>query len=213
MDGIHDMGGMHGFGAVGPEADEPVFHEPWEGRVVGLTLASIGAQLVPPGSSRPRIEGLDPATYLASSYYERWARGLEAGLIEAGTLAADEIDARAATGGAVPARSEGTNPDMVALIPALLNGPQPTSGSPAAGAFAVGDRVTVRRMAPAAHHRCPRYVRGATGTVARIEGAWPHPGDDAPEAVYTVRFANADLWGDDAEPGSVTVDLWERYLA
>ena len=36
MDGIHDMGGMHGFGAVGPEADEPVFHEPWEGRVVGL---------------------------------------------------------------------------------------------------------------------------------------------------------------------------------
>ena len=97
--------------------------------------------------------------------------------------------------------------------PRSLDSPQPTSGEEAAGAFAVGDRVTVRRMAPEGHHRCPRYVRGVTGTVARIEGAWPHPGDDRPEAVYSVRFANADLWGDDAEPGTVTVDLWERYLA
>ncbi len=30
MDGVHDMGGMDGFGPVQPEADEPVFHEPWE---------------------------------------------------------------------------------------------------------------------------------------------------------------------------------------
>ena len=28
MDGIHDMGGMHGFGKVEPEKDEPVFHAP-----------------------------------------------------------------------------------------------------------------------------------------------------------------------------------------
>jgi nitrile hydratase len=212
VDGIHDMGGMHGFGPVAPEADEPVFHEPWEGRTLGLVLVAGSLRLMPAGTGRGRIEGIDPATYLASSYYERWARGMEAGLLEAGTLTADEIDARAATSGTEPARSEGTNADMVALVPTFLNSPQPTSGAPAAGAFAVGDRVTVRRMAPAAHHRCPRYVRGATGTVARIEGAWPHPGDDAPEAVYSVRFANADLWGDDAEPGSVTVDLWERYL-
>ncbi|HET8619937.1 MAG TPA: nitrile hydratase subunit beta [Acidimicrobiales bacterium] len=212
MDGIHDMGGMHGFGAVAPEPDEPVFHEPWEGRAFGLALVGGALGLVPPGTGRGRIERIDPATYLASSYYERWARGMEEGLVEAGTLTAAEIDARAATGGTEPVRSEGTDADTVALVPTFLNSPQPTSGAPAAGAFAVGDRVTVRRMAPAAHHRCPRYVRGATGTVARIEGAWPRPGDDAPEAVYSVRFANADLWGDDAEPGSVTVDLWEGYL-
>ena len=27
---IHDMGGMHGFGPVEPEPNEPVFHADWE---------------------------------------------------------------------------------------------------------------------------------------------------------------------------------------
>ncbi len=31
MNGIHDLGGMHGLGPVLAEANEPVFHEPWEG--------------------------------------------------------------------------------------------------------------------------------------------------------------------------------------
>ncbi len=30
MNGIHDMGGMHGFGPVTVEEGEPVFHAPWE---------------------------------------------------------------------------------------------------------------------------------------------------------------------------------------
>ena len=33
-----------------------------------------------------------------------------------------------------------------------------------------------------------------------------------PEALYTVAFAHADLWGDDAEPGTLFIDLWESYL-
>ena len=39
MDGVHDMGGMQDFGPIRPEADEPVFHVPWEGRVVALNFA------------------------------------------------------------------------------------------------------------------------------------------------------------------------------
>ena len=39
MDGIHDMGGMHGFGKVEPEPDEPVFHAPWEGHCFALNRA------------------------------------------------------------------------------------------------------------------------------------------------------------------------------
>ena len=39
MDGIHDMGGMHGFGKVEPEPDEPVFHAEWEGRTLALNRA------------------------------------------------------------------------------------------------------------------------------------------------------------------------------
>jgi len=212
VDGIHDMGGMHGFGPVVPEPGEPVFHAPWEGRTFGLMLVT-GAVGLRSGPLRPRIEGLPPAAYLAASYYERWAAAVEAALVDEGTLTADEIEARAATAGPEPTRSEATSPELVATIPRFLDSPQPTSGVPVVSAFAVGDRVTVRRMAPEAHHRCPRYVRGASGTVAHIAGGWPHPGDDTPEAVCTVRFAMTDLWGDDAEPGHLYLDLWERYLA
>ena len=36
MNGIHDMGGMHGMGPMVREENEPTFHEPWEGRVWAL---------------------------------------------------------------------------------------------------------------------------------------------------------------------------------
>ena len=58
------MGGMHGFGRVEPEADEPVFHAPWEGRTFGLMVATAARELRA-GSIRPAIEAIDPATYLA----------------------------------------------------------------------------------------------------------------------------------------------------
>ena len=211
MDGIHDLGGMHGFGPVEAEADEPVFHAGWEARTFGLSLVTEALGLKA-GVGRAFIEATPPADYLASSYYELWARSLEGQLVAAGTLTTEEIDARAASG-AAPVRSEATSPDMVALVGRFLDSPQPTSGTEVEARFAVGDRVTVRRMAPPGHHRCPRYVRGATGTVVRLEGGWPAAGEHEPEAVYSVRFATADLWGDDAEPGTVTIDLWERYLA
>ena len=70
-------------------------------------------------------------------------------------------------------------------------------------------------MAPPGHTRCPRYVRGATGTVTAVHGGWPLPdrGDDSePETLYTVRFEQTDLWGADAEPGALYLDLWDSYL-
>jgi nitrile hydratase len=164
------------------------------------------------GSIRPAIEAIDPATYLASSYYERWARGIEDQLVAGGSLTVDAIDERVAAGGEL-VRSQATDPDLVAALPAFLNGRVEPSGAPVTGAFTVGDRVTVARMAPSSHHRCPRYVRGVTGTVARLAGGWPPPGHDDIEAIYTVRFAMRDLWGDDAEPGHLFIDLWERYLS
>ena len=74
MNGIHDMGGMDGLGPVEPEADEPVFHETWEGRVStpwdGRSPAGGGADNW--GSFRFALESLPPADYLRMSYYERW---------------------------------------------------------------------------------------------------------------------------------------------
>ena len=33
MNGVHDMGGMHGFGPIVREVNEPLFHAAWEARV------------------------------------------------------------------------------------------------------------------------------------------------------------------------------------
>jgi nitrile hydratase subunit beta len=214
VDGIHDMGGMHGFGPIDAEAGEPVFHAPWEGRTFALMLVTAALGLRE-GSLRPHIEAMDPGAYLASDYYERWGFGVERGLVAAGTLTTDEIDARAATvePGDEPTRSEATSPGFVEALPGIVDSPVATSGVAADSAFSVGDQVRVRRMAPEGHHRCPRYVRGATGTITHIAGGWPHPGDDTPEPICTVRFPMRALWGDDAEPGHLYIDLWERYLA
>ena len=42
MNGAQDLGGAMGFGPVRAEANEPVFHAPWEARVLAVTLASGG---------------------------------------------------------------------------------------------------------------------------------------------------------------------------
>ena len=43
MDGVHDVGGMLGFGPVEREPGEAVFHHPWEGRVFGMAAGSMMA--------------------------------------------------------------------------------------------------------------------------------------------------------------------------
>jgi hypothetical protein len=57
MDGIHDMGGMDGFGKVDPEHNEPVFHEGWEGRVLAMNRAmgASGSWNIDMGRLRDRI--------------------------------------------------------------------------------------------------------------------------------------------------------------
>ena len=96
MNGAHDLGGMHGFGPVDPEPDEPVFHAPWERRAFALTLAmgAYGAWNI--DMSRHARERMEPGAYLTTSYYEHWLHGLERLLIEKGLLTREEIDARVA---------------------------------------------------------------------------------------------------------------------
>ena len=71
MDGVHDIGGMHGFGRVEPEADEPVFHAGWEARMFALSSAVPYAVPYSDDHFRRDMERMDPAAYLAASYYER----------------------------------------------------------------------------------------------------------------------------------------------
>jgi nitrile hydratase len=76
---------MDGFGAIHREFDEPVFHEPWEGRVFGM-LITVALRGDPVDAFRHRLERLDPAQYLSSSYYQRFLSVMESALVEAGTL-------------------------------------------------------------------------------------------------------------------------------
>ena len=183
MDGVHDVGGMQGFGAAyWPGSDEPT-HAEWELRAFVLALVT------GPGSShafRHTIERLDPVRYLQSTYYERWLYEAEQALVEAGAI---------------------THAEVVAWEARLAAGDEPPR-------VAIGDRVRVRRARPAGHTRCPRYLRGARGTVARVQGLDGVPDVDNAviEPVYAVAFDSTELWGDDVERHLVHADLWERYL-
>src|SRR4029077_4630151 len=93
MNGVHDMGGMDGFGKVESEPNEPPFHEKWEGRVLAMqrSLGYAGAWHIDHG--RFAQEALPPRTYLAASYYWRWALGMQKNLLERGLVTQDEIAA------------------------------------------------------------------------------------------------------------------------
>ncbi len=86
MNGVHDMGGMHGFGKVEPEPDEPVFHAPWEARVIALQRSMVYTGEWNIDMSRAAQEGLPPHVYLGVSYYKRWALGMERNLVNRGLV-------------------------------------------------------------------------------------------------------------------------------
>jgi nitrile hydratase len=222
MDGVHDLGGMHGFGrAVAPGWHEP-YHERWEARVFGLhLLIGIEGLEAPPGGRAIREE-MDPVRYLEASYYERWLWGAQRLLERGGAIRPGEVDEtaqRLAAGEPVPSRrARPARAGQAARAVASLHEIHPIQPVTRAR-FGPGDQVRVRRMRPAGHTRCPRYARGATGTVERVHGAGPLP-DSAvyrtpapPEPIYSVAFGSERLWGaSDEPPWTVMLDLWESYL-
>src|SRR4051812_37131320 len=116
MNGVHDMGGVHGFGAVDPEADEPVFHGEWEGRALALTLAMGATGEWNLDSSRFARESLPPAEYLSKTYYEIWLAGLERLLVERGLVGCDEMAAGRALQGPRPLRRTLAAADVPAVL-------------------------------------------------------------------------------------------------
>ena len=93
MDGVHDLGGMHGFGPVEREENEPPFHGRWEAAVVAIMRATRGS-FYNIDEFRHGIERMDPAHYLGSSYFEHWLDGIARVLAEKGVVGAAELQAR-----------------------------------------------------------------------------------------------------------------------
>ena len=141
MDGVHDMGGMQGFGPVVPDGE--IFHQPWERRLFARTRVARFAGITA-GHSRDVIESMPPVEYLAASYYERWLWGLERRLERAGTLTPEDVaGAMAAVAhDALPERRDAELAEHV-VEAQRAGGPLPAAAAPA---FRPGDRVRVRRM-------------------------------------------------------------------
>jgi nitrile hydratase len=210
MNGIHDMGGMHGFGMVEVEPDEPVFHERWEARVFGMVQGLGGGNI---DAGRHSIERLDPVSYLGNGYYGRWLAAFERALTGAGVLTATEIESRIEDG-ATASRARSTQASS--WRPSPRNYVRRIDASPR---FAVGQDVVTRNHQPEGHTRLPAYGRSRRGAVVRVHPAMVFPDDNAlgrgenPHYLYTVRFDGRELWGDVAEHNTVVhIDLFEPYL-
>lgn len=220
MNGVHDMGGQQGFGAVMPEAHEPIFHADWEKRALAITLAMGAGGQWNIDLGRSARESLPPAVYLGSSYYEIWIRALENLMQERSLATRDEM--RSGTPADVPTVPFRTL--RVDDVDASLARGTPSGRVAARPArFGVGDRVLARNMHPQGHTRLPRYVRGHVGTVTLVHGAHVFPDRHAtkilppfnedPQWLYTVVFDAQVLWGDQADANAqISVDAWEPYL-
>lgn len=216
MNGVHDMGGMHGFGPVEVEQNEPVFHWDWERTVYAAISGPMRRGIFNLDAFRRGIESMEPAHYLRASYYERWLETIISNLEEQHVLAPGELEGRIVDLTA--------NPNLVVVTgrppaahPAMLPGFRRPALTPAR--FAPGDAILARNRHTAGHTRLPRYIRAKRGAVHAYRGCMVFPDSnahgrgEAPEHVYSVRFEAAELWGESGgRREAVYIDLWESYL-
>src|SRR4029077_5485195 len=91
MNGAADMGGMHGFGPVEPEPNEPVFHADWERKAFALNMAIGVAGIWNLDAFRFARESLPPPEYLNTSYYGLWVVTLENMMLKHGVATREEL--------------------------------------------------------------------------------------------------------------------------
>lgn len=215
MNGVHDMGGMEGFGPIAPETNEPVFHAPWEGRILALTIAMAAWRTWSIDARRHERELIEPGAYLRMSYYERWLAALRVLVVKAGQVTPDELRDGRSRGGTV--HHSALSAEQVR--PMIARGRPYTRDVDVAPRFAAGAAIRTKNMHPHGHTRLPRYARGRRGAIVRDHGVHVFPDTSAhgrgesAQHLYAVRFTATELWGAAANPrDSVHLDLWDDYL-
>lgn len=222
MDGIHDMGGVEGYGPVPYTPEEPIsVGERWESLAGAALFALLRSGRTNIDAHRHRIERLDPQRYLPISYWGRWLAAIESAVVDQGIAERHEVEAAIRALGRDPATTA-PPPRMHPNVglEARDNDPTFIRSIDRPPRYAVGDRVTAHPDPPhRGHHRLPRYVRGRTGTVARVYPAFTFPDTHAhgrgehPTYVYAVAFPATELWGPDADPRQTChIDLFEPYI-
>ncbi|HZT26404.1 MAG TPA: nitrile hydratase subunit beta [Pseudolabrys sp.] len=216
MNGAADMGGMHGYGPVVREENEPVFHADWEGVSFALNMATGVAKLWNLDAFRFQRESIPPPEYTNLSYYGLWTRTLELMMLKYGVATPEELAAGHATSRPKKTPRPVTAADVAEMVRCGSPYERP---APAPARFKVGDKVRAKNMHPKTHTRLPRYARGRAGEVVRIVGCHVFPDSHAsnlgedPHWLYTVRFDGRELWGADSDPSvRVCIEAWEPYL-
>ena len=219
MNGIHDMGGMHGLGPIEHDASEGAFHAPWEGRAWALLRATGPFARLPRRNFRFELERIPAAEYLRLSYYERLIRTMLDRLVDGNFVTRAEIETgkpAAESPRATPLVTPTTVEEQLARRVSLRH--DDVAVRPR---YKAGQRVLVRNLNPIGHTRLPRYLRGKHGKIVRDHGAFNLQDTDAdgyslgerPQHVYTVRFEGVDLWGPQGGVRDcVFADLWEDYI-
>lgn len=201
MDGMHDLGGRQGFGAIRYTRDAPAFHAAWEVRVNSLNALAVRRGIFNMDEYRHAIERMEPRHYLAASYYERSLTSLATLLVEKGIVTREELERRA--GGFFPLAGPGA---------------PGRSNVPVRERFQPGDRVRVRADYVPGHVRMPGYIRGKAGVVVCESPAYPFPDAHAhgveaqDEPTYDVRFRSEELWPDSADAALVHAGVFQSYL-
>ena len=232
---LSDVGGRpEFFGTIDREVDEPVFHDPWEGRVFGMSVYVQSLFGPNTDAARSQMEQL-PGEVFWSSYYRRWLGGLERRLVHDGYLGEDEVDARvdgrepaivgrraprgrrAVTSAVLRRLARPTLPTgwPAHVLPRALGNSRPIAPAPA---------VLRRRRGPR-RHRADTRAHPQTGLrrretrrhhgSARSGAASRRPRRAATRCAAPLhgRLRRHRLWGDAAEPGTeVRIDLFEPYL-
>ena len=215
MDGVHDLGGIQGFGPIEIEDDHVPSKSDWGVRSFAIQLSAS----YPGGFSvdwiRHVAQCIPPAAYLDIEYYDRWYRMVAGVLLDGGWVSLDELKSGKSTAmpsGAGPA----LQPEAVATI--MREGMQSTRPAQGQEAFSVGDAVMAKFHAPLGPTRLPRYVRGQTGQIEGFRGWHALPdacglGEDRAEPLYNVSFLAHRIWDDVTAPNDkVYLDLWQSYL-
>ncbi len=211
MNGIHDMGGMDGFGKVQPQ-DSGSFHENWEKQIY-VANRLVSTQSLNAGRS---ANSLNPVDCLGWGYFGRSLHSLEGRVLRSGLVTEEELKNPEGRFARVDGYQAVGAEEVEARFRTRRGSRIQVEVPPR---FQVGDRVMVKNEHPRGRTRRPRYFRGRRGQVHRDRGVWPFPDTvaqglgDKPQHCYSVKFTAIELWGSRGDPRDVVyADLFEDYL-
>ena len=116
MNGVHDLGGMHGMGPIQNQRDQPAYHERWEARAFALTLAMAAWRKWTLDGTRHQRELIPAAEYLRMSYYGKWFAALVELLVKSDLVTGAEVE----SGKPAPSSTKGIPPLIADKVLALV---------------------------------------------------------------------------------------------